>query len=84
MLPFSRLSYGMYLLNPLLIWTYYSSVRTPVELGSAWRQMLFMASIYFGSFVCSMGLYVLVEAPFAALSNVVISRSAAEGKAKEK
>ncbi len=81
MVPFSRLSYGMYLLNPLIIWTHYASVRTPVVLAGAGRQTSFMVVIYFYSFLSAMLLYVLVEAPFTALSKVILTGSG--GKVKK-
>lgn len=64
--PFSRLSYGIYLLNPLLIW-YNVHLNRDTPTLSIVNSATFSISIYLQSLVLATVLFLVFEAPFSAL-----------------
>lgn len=69
--PLSRLSFGMYLVHPLLIW-FNLSQNTQTPHLSFFTQLQFAFSIYLQSFLLSLLLYVLFEGPIKKLMNLLL------------
>ena len=62
----------MYLVNPLLIWVNLNQSPTVGHLNAMY-QVQFMASIYLQTMFMAALLYVFCEAPFSALSKLIVN-----------
>jgi len=71
--PMARLSYGAYLLHPVVMITFYASTRVALS-WDIWSISVYFCGFIVLTYAVSLVLWLLVEKPFSNLETVIITR----------